>query len=217
MSCALVSGNFISSQSEVRMISLVCRLRCLPPLHFALIEIPWTTEHKCSLSVQERHHFQTVSGDDNHRIFLFRLLLLSQALILVLRGWQVSGARAPGLWLEAPGEFHAHPSLVSHRFCHFPLLSIRAALSPREELCSRRLPGQRGAESSKLHACQPLHWPRGPPGAPLKRLPGQDATTKTETFCFATHNAHGWEARRGETSGAALCRQEEQLRPSLQT
>ncbi len=155
----------------------MCRLRCLRLLHMALTEIPWSsvvlgssrkTRRICSLSLGEWHHFQAVSGDDDHGIFLFRLLLLSQALILALQGWQVSGARAPGLWLEAPGEFHARPSLVSHRFCHFPLLSIRAASSPREEPCSRQLPGQRGAESSKLLACQPLHQHGGHQG-PLSR------------------------------------------------
>lgn len=51
--------------------------------------------------MQKRHRFQAVSGDDNHSIFLFSLLLLSQALFLVLGGmtgewclssWSVTGS-----------------------------------------------------------------------------------------------------------------------------
>lgn len=64
-------------------------------MSLAQIEIAWGSvvpgcslvkRHICSLSVQEMHHFQAVSGDDEHSIFLFRLLLLSQALILMLQG-----------------------------------------------------------------------------------------------------------------------------------
>lgn len=77
-----------------------------------------------------------------------------------------------------------------------------------------RAAGCREQQAARLPATTPA---RGPPGAPLKRLPGQDATPKTETFRFTTRNAHGWEAKGGETSGAALCLQKEQLRPLLQT
>lgn len=107
---------------------------------------------------------------------------------------------------------------LQENFMHTPLLSpIDSATSHYCQSGRHCLHGRSCAagdcQGSGVHraaSCQPQ-------GAPLKRPPGQNATTKTRTFAFATHNAHGWETQRGETSGAALCRQKEQLRPLQQT
>lgn len=126
-------------------------------------------------------------------------LLLSQPLMLVLQGWQVSVARSPGLWLEAPGEFHAHPFLVFHWFCHFPLLSIRAPSSPRGVAVRQTIVRAVGCGekcAASLPASQPIHQ-HGGHQRPLSRVClGKMPQVQVRPPCFATQNAHGCEAER---------------------
>lgn len=106
---------------------------------------------------------------------------LSLLLAAAVPGPNVSGAGMTGersqsaclaLRRRAPREFHTHYPLVSHRSCHFPLLSIRAALSQQEGGCAagdcRGSGVHRGA---RLCSGGPE-----PLGAPFKGPPKQDGT-----------------------------------------
>lgn len=110
----------------------------------------------------------------------------------------MSGARALALRLQAPGDFHTHsPPLVSHRFCHFPLLSIRAALSQQEGLCGGEIAEAAGC--TEEHGCVPPD--RGPLGAPFQE-PAQARWHAISQnfffFCSCDVQSATGEKRRGE-------------------
>lgn len=115
--------------------------------------------------------------------------------------------------LPPPARDWKHQENFSH--ASLPLSPIDSATSHHCQSATADSPPRRG--SGEQGAARPQgHFTgagEGPPGPPplLKRLPGQDATAKAETVCLRTPKAHGREAQRGETSGAALCRQKEQL------
>lgn len=168
-------SNFILSRFEVKIIFFHLHVQILTSLACyshkkiakspAVLELSQLMRHICSVSVQEGRRSQTVSGGDGHSIFLSGCSAVTGP---NPGAAEMTGERCQSLW-SATGSsgriLHTHPSLVSNRFCHFPLLSIRAAAaSPRVELYSGRLPGQQGAENSTPHACQPLHHHRATGG-----------------------------------------------------
>lgn len=125
------------------------------------------------------------------------------------------------------GEWCQSPSLcdweLRENFTRAPLLSpIDSATShycqsglQRLHGRSRRAAGdcqgsgvQRQREAARLPASHRSATVRGGHRGPLSRgCLGRMPQLKLERlffFCFTTHNAHGWEARRGETSGASF-------------
>lgn len=122
---------------------------------------------------------------------------LSLLLCAAVPGPNVSGAGMTGersqrarraLRPRAPGEFHTHSPLVSHRSCHFPLLSIRAALSQQEGggLCGRRLPRQRGAPRSTA-----VERRSGATGGPFQGPAEARWHATAETFAIAVYKRNG--------------------------
>ena len=159
-----------------------------------------------SLLAKRAHHSLARSCTCSFRGTRLSPLLLSQALMAVGQGWQVNGARALALRLLAPGEFHTHSPPVSHRFCHFPLLSIRAALSQQEGLCGRRLPRQRGAPRSMA-----VYRPTGATGGPFQEPAEASWHAISETFTILMKKRNEWERKGRNLDG------EQQLTPLRRT
>lgn len=138
--------------------------------------------------MQKRHRFQAVSGDDDHSIFLFSLLLLSQALFLVLGG--MTGEWCLSSWSVTGSSRRISRAPLS---CLPSILPLPIIVNQSGSVSTGEAVHCQGSGVQRAASCTPAshYTSTGPPGALLKRLPGHDATTKTETFCFTTHNAHG--------------------------
>lgn len=168
----------------------------------------------------ERLHFHSVSDNDKYTASL-QPVPLSQALIRGGAGMTGEPCQSPWSVTGSSGRIsHTPPSLVSHRFCQFPLLSIRAAVSPRAERraaagrqggmrlageqVSSRAVGCGGVEARGRDDAPPLPGttaPWGHQGPHSGGHTGQDATTQMGPFA-PQHTTLTRRSQRGETSGA---------------
>lgn len=116
----------------------------------------------------ERYHFQPVSDDDAQRIFLYRLLLLSQALILVLQGWQVSGARAPWSVTGSSGRISRAPLSCLPSILPLPIIVNQSSIVSTGGTVQQAI--ARAAGCGEQHAtCLPAITPARGHQGPLSR------------------------------------------------
>lgn len=135
------------------------------------------------LSLSERWRPQRVS---------LRQLLLSQALMLQV----MTGECCQSPWSVTRSSWRILRTLLPY----LPLILPLPIIVNQSGIVSSgvAVAGDCRGSGVQREACGVQHQHGGgmPPGAPLKKLPGQDAPSKTETFCFTTQSAHGWEAER---------------------